>query len=126
MSFWDYLTAGMGLVEKSENRSRRPRALSKKKSIDYSFDDKKISIFEPVDFPDVVRFVRSLNRGTPIIVNFGSLNPESAERGLDFVCGAVCALGGKLERIGDGIYFYAPKNVAVENYKKSKGKNNAY
>lgn len=125
MSFWDYLTAGMGLVEKDEEKSRRPRALPKRKNIDYSFDDSKISIIEPVDFPDVVRFVRSLSKGYPVIVNFCSLASESAERGLDFVCGAVCALNGKLERIGDGIYFYAPKKVAVENL-KNKGKSNAY
>ncbi len=118
MSFLDYISAGLGLVESKQPNTR---ARKEKKALDYNFTDKKISIQEPVDFNDIVRFVKSLGGNVPLIVNFCNLRSEFAERGLDFVCGAVCALGGKFERIGEGIYFYAPKNVAVENL-KHKGK----
>lgn len=129
MGFWDYLTAGLGLMEQEEQHSpriRKPIIQKRKTAIDYEFNDRKIAIQEPVDFPDIVRFVKSLSGNVPLIVNFGSLRPENATRGLDFVCGAVCALGGKLQRIVEGIYFYAPKGVAVETDKKHKGKEYAY
>ncbi|MBQ7976998.1 MAG: cell division protein SepF [Clostridia bacterium] len=125
MSFWDYLTAGMGLVEKTPSvRQSRP-PINKTSMLNHSLDERKITICEPVEFTDIVDFVKNLRRGVPVIVNFRSINHDCAERGLDFVCGAVCALGGKLERIGDGIYFYAPVNIAVESKNRSKGRKNA-
>lgn len=114
MGFLDYITAGLGLLEQEQPKKvRKPNAQKKATSINYQFTDSKIAIQEPINFQDIVHFVKSLSGNIPLIVNFSSLRMENAERGLDFVCGAVCALGGKLERIGDGIYFYAPKGFKV-------------
>ena len=128
MSFLDYITAGLGIIEvKEPTSSSRNRTGSKlrsrnfnrgdmtTKTLDYSFHDRKIAIFEPVEFKDIVAFTKNMGGNVPLIVNFSHLNPDIAERGLDFVCGAVCALDGKFERIGEGIYFFAPKGIAVDN-----------
>ena len=120
MSFWDYLTAGLGFVPNDEHSHRKPVAPKKSpQSIDGN-GDKKIAIIEPVTFDDIVRFVQRLGGNVPLIVNFCSIDERVAERGLDFVCGAVCALGGKFQRIGEGIYFYAPKNIKIESDKRRK------
>ncbi len=114
MSFLDYISAGLGLVEKqTPKQTRKPQAKKFFNKIDYQFSDSKIAIIEPIDFRDIVKFVENLRSNIPVIVNFSSLRTENATRGLDFVCGAVCALNGKLERIGDGIYFYAPHNLKI-------------
>ncbi len=118
MKFWDFITTTLGLSEVSEPVKKRSPQITPNLEMHGS----KISIQTPVDFNDITRFVRSLNKNIPLIVNFSSLKPNEAERSLDFVCGAVCALNGKLERIGDGIYFYAPAGVSVETDKKYKGK----
>ena len=117
MRFWQILGDALGLVEKDK---RSPKVEPKRESID--FLNTKVSILMPVSFRDITRFVQALNKNQPLIVNFNNLNPTQAERSLDFVCGAVCALGGKLEKIDHGIYFYAPKGVKVENDKKYRGK----
>ena len=114
LGFLDYITAGLGLVEKqSAKPNRKPQPKKRVSEIDYQFQDSKIAIYEPIDFNDIVKFVKGLKSNIPVIVNFVSLRAENATRGLDFVCGAVCALGGKLERIGDGIYFYAPHSFKI-------------
>lgn len=119
MGFWDFVALGLGLTEQEPQNIKRNPSI---KINEPSFCGDKISIQTPVDFDDITRFVQSLNKNVPLIVNFGCLKPNIAERSLDFVCGAVCALNGKLERIGEGIYFYAPKGVSVETDKKYKRK----
>lgn len=83
-------------------------------------DSLNLGIFKPITFYDVTQFVRKMGKNVPLIVNFMDLKPAEAERSIDFVCGAVCALGGKFERIGEGIYFFAPKNITLDTGKKYK------
>ncbi len=114
MNFLDYLSASLGFVPVKE-KARQVRRPQKRNLADIeSTNSRKISIFAPVNFEDIVRFVRGLGGNVPLIVNFCDLDPEIAERSLDFVCGAVCALDGKLQRIGEGIYFFAPRTIKIE------------
>jgi len=115
MGFLDYLSLGLGFCEREPQRKIRQPTLKTRKRTTRG----QIAICEPVDFYDIVRFVGKLRRNMPIIVNFSRLK-ENVERGLDFVCGAVCALNGNLERISEGVYFYAPPNLVVENLKDKR------
>lgn len=85
-----------------------------------SLDASKIGIYRPVTFYDITKLVRIMGKNTPLIVNFMELKPTEAGRSLDFVCGGVCALGGRFEKIGDGIYFFAPKKPTLNTDKKYK------
>lgn len=119
MGFWDILTTGLGLCEVAESKKTPKKVVEPEpKSV---FGD-KITIQKPVTFYDITIFVKNLGKNEPLIVNFTSLEPSEAERSLDFVCGAVCALGGTLERIGKGIYFYAPAGIRVDADKRYKRK----
>ena len=115
MKFWQAIGDAIGV---------KSSPLSSQK-IENANIDSSLVICSPIDFKDIMRFVAVLRKNEPVIVNFASLKPSEAERSLDFVCGAVCALDGRLERIGEGIYFFAPKKVKVEIDKKSKGRNYA-
>lgn len=115
MGFWERVSAGLGLLEQNEEHQEKLRQLNSRVPVEKVIQKNKIAICKPRDFRDIVRFVNKLRENIPIIVNFTQLDAENIERSLDFVCGAVCALDGVLERIGDGIYFYAPPDMRVEN-----------
>ncbi len=113
MGFWDLLCTSLGLREENEHKTTNQIPQS------VSYKGQKISICVPTNFQEVVQFVKNLYHQIPIIVNFASLKPNEAVRSLDFVCGAVCAMRGELQKIGKGIYFYAPKDMQVLNYTKT-------
>lgn len=101
--------------------SRRPRVGGEVAGLDVSgMDTTQISIFQPVTFFDITQLVKKMRGNSPLIINFLRLDHSQAERSLDFVCGAVCALNGKFEKIGEGIYFFAPAQVSIHTDKKSK------
>ncbi len=117
MGFFDLLSATLGMHEIPEKKPRKIKVdLNSQKSV---FGD-RLSIFAPVSFADIVNLTKTLRKNEPVIVNFLNIQRDEAERSLDFICGAVCALGGKLERIGEGIYFYAPQGVRVDIDKRYK------
>ena len=114
MGFWDIITGGF------LNKAQRMQMEDSTLSIE-GLDSSKIGIFQPITFYDITQFVKKMSKKVPLIVNFMKLKPSEAERSLDFVCGAVCALNGKFEKIGEGIYFFAPSNMTLDtdkNYKR--------
>ncbi len=115
MGFWDIITGGFA------NKTQRLQMEKSGLNIE-GLDSSKIGIFQPITFYDITQFVKRMSKKVPLIVNFMGLKPSEAERSLDFVCGAVCALNGKFEKIGEGIYFFAPPNMTLDmdkNYKRT-------
>jgi cell division inhibitor SepF len=111
MSFLKYIGLGLGFREQHEPQKKKFSNL--KNSFAKGKIKGKIILCEPTDFSGIVRFVGLLRENRPVIVNFRKLS-SNIERGLDFVCGAVCVLNGTLERIGSGVYFYAPPSLLIE------------
>lgn len=72
-------------------------------------------IVEPKSFEDALEIVESLRSRKAVIVNLSSLEPESAQRLIDFVAGATHALDGHQERVGDGIFLFSPSNVVISS-----------
>lgn len=113
MGFWDIISGGL--------RDRTATGNRQIGGVDVStLDTSQIGIFAPVTFYDITQFVRKMRANSPMIVNFMALDHSQAERSLDFVCGAVCALNGRFEKIGEGIYFFAPSNIKLQTDKKQK------
>jgi cell division inhibitor SepF len=50
-----------------------------------------------------------------VLVNFESASKEEAVKALDFVSGAIYALEGRLEKIGDYVFLAVPKGIDVED-----------
>ncbi len=113
MGFWDVISGTA--------KDKTTSSTSQIGGLDIStMDTSQIGIFAPVTFYDITQFVRRMRANLPLIVNFMALDHSQAERSLDFVCGAVCALNGRFEKIGEGIYFFAPSNVKLQTDKKHK------
>jgi cell division inhibitor SepF len=62
---------------------------------------------------DVRRAVYGLREGDQQIVNLEQTPSEMATRLTDFLEGAVYAMDGTVEKIGEHVYLYTPKNVTV-------------
>ena len=89
----------------------------------YEFDGKVVSlrsqrntkfvIVEPGTFGEVQTICEHLRRRRPVIVNVWKAEPGVSRRILDFASGCAYGLGGKTQRISEGIFLFAPSNFEV-------------
>ena len=49
-----------------------------------------------------------------VVVNFKRVTNDQAKRIIDFLSGTLYAIGGDLQKIGEGIYLCTPKNIDVQ------------
>lgn len=73
----------------------------------------RVSVTTPAGYNDVRMIVGEIRRNRGVVTDFKGVPPVTAQRLLDFLSGAVCALDGRMERIGDGIYLITPKGVEI-------------
>jgi cell division inhibitor SepF len=73
----------------------------------------QIYMMEPRHFDEVSDAVRALHERKTVVLNLTLMEPDQAQRSVDFVSGATHALGGDLERVGDSIFIFAPSNVQL-------------
>ncbi|HHV81593.1 MAG TPA: cell division protein SepF [bacterium] len=67
------------------------------------------------NFSEVQRVVNEVKLSKIVLVNFESASKEEAVKALDFVSGAIYALEGRLEKIGDYVFLAVPKGIDVED-----------
>ena len=72
-----------------------------------------VIIYEPRSFDEVLQIVNSLGNGKAVIVNVAMMEPDQAQRSVDFIAGTTFGLNGHQERVGESIFFFAPSNMEV-------------
>ncbi len=84
---------------------------------------------EPRAYSESQQIADHIKRRNSVIVNLKRVTNDQAKRIIDFLSGTLYALGGQLQRLGNGIYLCTPKNINVEGRmsddeddKKSKNK----
>lgn len=82
----------------------------------------KMILLEPRAFSEAQTIVDYLKHRDTVVVNLKRVTPEVAKRVVDFLSGAVYAIGGDLQKLGSGIFLCTPNNVNVEG-KMSDGDN---
>ncbi len=80
------------------------------KSITNAF---KLVVIEPQSFEECSKLVDSLRSRKPIIVNIEKLDSDTGRKIFDFLNGATYALNGSVQKIANGIFLFAPENVAI-------------
>lgn len=70
-------------------------------------------IFTPKTYDDVGRIIDHLKRGDQVIVDFSSTNQGVEARILDFMSGAIYALGGSVKKITPDIFLFAPSHLSL-------------
>ena len=80
----------------------------------HSVQNMKIVIVKPVSFEQVQEFAVDLKNRRPIVINLEGADKETAQRIIDFMSGAVFALGGTMQKINPCIFIFAPNNVNID------------
>lgn len=89
----------------------------------------RMILAEPRAYSESQTIVDNLKKRNPVVVNLKRVTADQSKRIIDFLSGALYALGGDIQKLGTGIYLCTPKNVDVEGKmsddeesKKSKSK----
>ena len=71
-------------------------------------------LVEPRAYSESQQIADHLKRRNSVVVNLKRVTNDQARRIIDFLSGTLYAIGGELQRLGNGIYLCTPKNVNVE------------
>lgn len=74
----------------------------------------KMILLEPRAFSEAQTIADYLKSRNTVVVNLKRVTPEVAKRIVDFLSGSVYAIGGDLQKLGNGIFLCTPNNVNVE------------
>lgn len=71
-----------------------------------SLADYRIIVMEPRSFAEMSQAVDALWQYESVLLNLTNMEPEQAQRAVDFIVGATYALQGNHEQIGEGIFIF--------------------
>ena len=74
----------------------------------------KMILVEPRAYSESQQIADHLKRRNSVVVNLKRVTADQAKRIIDFLSGTLYAIGGDLQKLGNGIYLCTPKNVNVE------------
>ena len=80
-----------------------------------SNNNSEVSLMEPRSFDEMPRVIQSLRERKTVILNLTMMEPDQAQRAVDFVAGGTFAIDGHQERVGESIFLFAPSCVTVTN-----------
>ena len=78
-----------------------------------SSEGSEVVFMQPRSFNEMPQAIQALRERRTIILNLTRMNPEEAQRAVDFVSGGNFATDGSQERLGEGIFLFAPSCVKV-------------
>ena len=73
----------------------------------------KLLITEPRNFNDCPKLVDSLRSRKPVIINVEKLDHDVARKIFDFLSGATYAIDGKVQKVAEYIFVFAPASVDI-------------
>lgn len=76
----------------------------------------EVVLMQPKSFEEVPKGVMALRQRKTLILNVGLMSPEQAQRCVDYVAGAACAIDGHQERIGESVFLFTPSSVNISSY----------
>ena len=78
------------------------------------FSDSSLSevvVMEPHSFEEIPKAVRFIQEGKSVVLNLTILDPDAAQRAVDFVAGGTYGMKGHQERIGESIFLFTPQAI---------------
>ena len=73
----------------------------------------EVVVIEPHSFDEMPQVVQTLRERKSVVLNLNVMDPEEAQRAVDFVAGGTYAIDGHQERIGESIFLFTPSCVKV-------------
>ena len=74
----------------------------------------KMILLEPRAYSESQQIADHLKNRNSVVVNLKRVTSDQAKRIIDFLTGCIYAIGGDLQKLGNGIYLCTPKNVSVQ------------
>lgn len=121
---WNFFKRMFGIVDEDEDFLELDPDKKVRKGI-FSISTKEretvtVFIYGLNNYDEVRRIIDEVKAGKIVVVNFESADRNEAIRALDFVSGAVYALEGSLQKVGDNVFLAVPKGVEVEDSTSSQ------
>ncbi|ELR99969.1 cell division protein SepF [Gloeocapsa sp. PCC 73106] len=73
----------------------------------------EVVVIEPHSFAEMPKVIQILKERRSVVLNLNVMDPEEAQRAVDFVAGGTYAIDGNQERIGESIFLFTPNCVKV-------------
>ena len=90
----------------------------------------KMILVEPRAYSESQTIADHLKKRNSVVVNLQRVTSDQGKRIVDFLSGTIYAIGGDMQKIGNGIFLCTPKNINVqgkmtedEETKRSRTKN---
>ena len=74
----------------------------------------KMILVEPRAYSESQTIAEHLKKRNSVVVNLKRVTSDQAICIIDFLTGCIYAIGGDLQKLGNGIYLCTPKNVSVQ------------
>ncbi len=96
--------AGMGVTTSMNNVIGMPGAVN---------GISEVAVIEPRSFEEMPQVIQALRERKSVVLNLTIMDPDQAQRAVDFVAGGTYAIDGHQERIGESIFLFTPSCVQV-------------
>ena len=73
----------------------------------------EVIVLEPRSFDEALDIVEQLRCRRSVVLNLQYLDAEQSQRVVDFLSGATHALDGHQQRVGQGVFIFAPSNFTL-------------
>lgn len=74
----------------------------------------EVVVMEPRSFEEMPQAIQALRERKSVVLNLTMMDPDQAQRAVDFVAGGTYAIDGHQERIGESIFLFTPSCVSVK------------
>jgi cell division inhibitor SepF len=76
----------------------------------------EVVVVEPHSFEEMPQVIQTLRERKSVVLNLNVMEPEEAQRAVDFIAGGTYAIDGHQERIGESIFLFTPSCVKVSTF----------
>lgn len=73
----------------------------------------EVIVMEPRSFEEMPQAIQALRERKSVVLNLTMMDPDQAQRAVDFVAGGTYAIDGHQERVGESIFLFTPICVQV-------------
>ena len=73
----------------------------------------EVLLMEPRSFEEMPQALQALRERKMVVLNLTMMEPDQAQRAVDFVAGGTYAMDGHQERVGESIFLFTPSTVQV-------------
>lgn len=73
----------------------------------------EVIVMEPRSFEEMPQVIQALRERKSVVLNLTMMDPDQAQRAVDFVAGGTYAIEGHQERVGESIFLFTPLCVQV-------------